>query len=84
MTDGYSDESSVTPRRRLADISTAFAHVEAAKTQGHQGETEAARQVLQTAIDDARDADIPWGAIGDVLGLTRGNAYQRYRRRSAR
>ena len=38
---------------------------------------------LQAAIDDARDAGVSWQAIGDALGIARGNAYQRYRRRPA-
>ena len=37
--------------------------------------------VLQALVDSARDAGVTWSSIGDVLGLARGNAYQRYRRR---
>lgn len=44
-----------------------------------------AQHRLQIAVDAARDAGVAWGGeIGDVLGLARGNAYQRYRHRAAR
>jgi hypothetical protein len=36
---------------------------------------------LREAIALAHDAGVSWGAIGDVLGMRRGAAYQRYRRR---
>ena len=39
-----------------------------------------AQHRLRRAVDDARDVGVLWGAIGDALGITRGNAYQRYRR----
>ena len=38
---------------------------------------------LRDAVDAARSAGIPWGIIGDRLGMARGNAYQRYRKRPA-
>ncbi len=40
-----------------------------------------AQRELQTAVDAARDLDIGWGQIGSALGIARGNAYQRYRRK---
>lgn len=43
----------------------------------------AAEDGLRDAVDAARSAGIPWGIIGDRLGMARGNAYQRYRRRPA-
>ncbi|MBJ7337915.1 hypothetical protein [Mycolicibacterium sp.] len=36
---------------------------------------------LQTAVNAARDLDVEWGRIGSALGIARGNAYQRYRRK---
>lgn len=36
---------------------------------------------LRMAVQAARDAGVEWGDIGSVLGIARGNAYQRYRRR---
>jgi hypothetical protein len=38
---------------------------------------------LRDAIDAAREAGIAWGVIGDRLGMARGNAYQKYRKRPA-
>jgi hypothetical protein len=35
---------------------------------------------LRAAVDAARKAGVKWGEIGEVLGIARGNAYQRYRR----
>lgn len=36
---------------------------------------------LRSSVDRARDVGMAWGRIGDILGIARGNAYQRYRRR---
>jgi hypothetical protein len=38
---------------------------------------------LREAIDAARAAGVGWGTIGQKLGIARGNAYQRYRKRPA-
>ncbi|BBZ30717.1 hypothetical protein MMAD_50120 [Mycolicibacterium madagascariense] len=38
---------------------------------------------LRDAVAAAREAGIPWGIIGDHLGMARGNAYQKYRKRPA-
>jgi hypothetical protein len=35
---------------------------------------------LQLAVDRARRRGIQWGEIGEILGIARGCAYQRYRR----
>ncbi len=40
-----------------------------------------AQRELQTTVDAARDLDVEWGQIGSVLGIARGNAYQRFRRK---
>jgi hypothetical protein len=40
-----------------------------------------AERALQAAVDNARDQQVPWGEIGSALGIARGNAYQRYRKR---
>ena len=81
MADIAREDSATAPRQTLADIRSAAARVEEARSIGANGDTETALQELQTAVDDARDLDVTWGAIGEVLGMTRGNAYQRYRRR---
>jgi hypothetical protein len=39
---------------------------------------------LQRAVDAARDDGVGWSEIGQALGMRRGNAYQRFRRRPAR
>jgi hypothetical protein len=36
---------------------------------------------LREAIAAARDAGVAWGTIGNRLGIARGNAYQKYRKR---
>lgn len=38
---------------------------------------------LQAAVDVARDLDVEWGRIGLALGIARGNAYQKFRRKAA-
>jgi hypothetical protein len=40
--------------------------------------------LLRAAVDAARDAGVGWMRIGDTLGIARGNAYQRYRKRPVR
>ncbi|MCW2512588.1 MAG: hypothetical protein JWR11_1630 [Mycobacterium sp.] len=40
-----------------------------------------ADQQVRAAVEAARDAGVEWSKIADVLGVRRGNAYQRYRRR---
>lgn len=42
---------------------------------------EHARRDVQVAVDAARELDVQWGPIGSALGIARGNAYQRYRKR---
>jgi hypothetical protein len=69
---------------RLADIRAAATRVETAKARGLAHEAETAVKELQAAVDDARAENVAWGAIGEVLGITRGNAYQRYRHRPER
>lgn len=44
-------------------------------------EIEAARDRIQDAVDAARSVGIGWEQIGEILGMARGNAYQRYRHR---
>jgi hypothetical protein len=51
-----------------------------AVSEAHSSQTEAQ---LRAAVCAARQAGIEWGKIGDVLGIARGNAYQRYRREAA-
>lgn len=42
-----------------------------------------AEKDLQAAVDGARDLGVQWGQIGSTLGIARGNAYQRYRKKLA-
>jgi hypothetical protein len=39
------------------------------------------KELLHRAVDAARDVGVGWTRIGDTLGIARGNAYQRYRKR---
>lgn len=39
-----------------------------------------ADEALRLSIDAAVEAGHSWGAIGECLGIARGNAYQKYRR----
>ena len=43
----------------------------------------AAKADLACAVGTARELDVSWQAIGDALGMRRGNAYQRFRQRPA-
>jgi hypothetical protein len=65
-----------TPDDLLRDLDAAFARTKTAHSID-------ADERLRDAIDAARAAGVAWGAIGARLGMARGNAYQRYRRRPA-
>ena len=56
----------------------------AAKQAGQADAIGNAQQNMQGAVDAARDLGIEWGQIGAALGIARGNAYQRFRRRRGR
>lgn len=63
---------------RLAEANDALG---AAKRSRMAAEITAAQHRLRAAVDAAREAGAEWMAIGDVLGIARGNAYQKFRRR---
>jgi hypothetical protein len=65
----------------LRGIALANAWLMAAKRTRSVVVIESAQRDLQNAVDAARDLDIEWGPIGSALGIARGNAYQRYRRK---
>jgi hypothetical protein len=50
------------------------------KRSGSADEPDAQRRLWQT-VDDARSDGVSWQTIGDALGMRRGAAYQKYRRR---
>jgi hypothetical protein len=45
---------------------------------------EAAEELEQANVDAARDAGLAWAEIGDLYGMTKQGAQQRFRTRSAR
>ena len=65
----------------LHAVATARGWVLAAKRTRSRALVEGAERELQAAVDHARDLDVQWGQIGLTLGIARGNAYQRYRKR---
>jgi hypothetical protein len=65
----------------LQAVSAAGKAVAAAKRNRSAELVDIAQQELQDAVDAARDLDVEWGQIGIALGIARGNAYQRYRRK---
>jgi hypothetical protein len=67
----------------LRGVSLANGWLMAAKRTRSVVVIESAQRDLQNAVDAARDLDIEWGPIGSALGIARGNAYQRYRRKPA-
>jgi hypothetical protein len=40
-----------------------------------------ARRELREVVQAANDSGVSWQSIGEILGLRRGAAYQRFRRR---
>jgi hypothetical protein len=65
----------------LREVSAAGASLQAAKCTHSVGSVECAELHLQAAVDAARALDVEWGRIGSALGIARGCAYQRYRKR---
>jgi hypothetical protein len=65
----------------LHDVAEAGHWVTEAKRTNSAARIAHAERALQAAVDAARDQQVPWGEIGSALGIARGNAYQRYRKR---
>ena len=66
----------------MIDVATAGRELAAAKQEGSVDALERAQHDLQSAVDVARELGAEWGQIGTALGITRGNAYQRFRKKS--
>lgn len=67
--------------RFLAEANAAV--VAAKQRRASAAEIDAAKSALHAAAVAAHDAGIGWTFIGDTLGIRRGNAYQRYRKRAS-
>ena len=65
----------------LDAVSTAGRGVAAAKRTRSRALVARANRELRDAVDAARALGVEWGEIGAALGIARGNAYQRYRKR---
>jgi len=68
--------------KAMDDVATAGLALAAAKQSGAVGAIDRAQRELQSAVDAARELGAGWGQIGAALGIARGNAYQRFRKRS--
>jgi hypothetical protein len=68
----------------VRSISLAAKACSQAKGRQDVGSTAAAERRLLTVVQAAIDGGMSWQSVGDILGLARGNAYQRYRRRPQR
>jgi hypothetical protein len=62
-------------------IKDAASEVETARRQSDAEVLETAQKNLREEIRAAVDAGTSWQSVGEALGLRRGAAYQRYRRR---
>ena len=71
------------PSAALRRVEAAFDRVNELSPLQDAEESARAKRVLHAAVDAAREVGVEWGRIGDVLGIARGNAYQRYRRRQS-
>ena len=65
----------------LDDVATAGRELDAAKQAGSVGALDRAQRELQSAVDAARELGAGWGQVGAALGIARGNAYQRFRKK---
>lgn len=63
-------------------IRDAAARVQTAKQARSADSIVVARCMLRDAVQEATDDGMSWQSVGEVLGLRRGNAYQRFRRQS--
>lgn len=68
----------------MDDVATAGRELAAAKQAGAIGALDGAQRKLQSAVDAARELGAGWGQIGAALGIARGNAYQRFRKKALR
>ena len=66
----------------MTDVAAAGRKHDAAKRDGRVEALESAKRELQGAVDAARALGAEWGQIGAALGIARGNAYQRFRRKA--
>ncbi|KQY02970.1 hypothetical protein ASD37_25860 [Mycobacterium sp. Root135] len=66
----------------LEDVAAAGRELAAAKQSGALGSLERIQSELQSAVDAARALGAGWGQIGAALGIARGNAYQRFRKKA--
>jgi len=75
--------------RNLADDAEAMARIRRAASMIETAHTDpeaisAGKVELSRAVLAAHDLGIGWQTIGEALGVARGTAYQRYRRRPGR
>jgi hypothetical protein len=66
----------------MDDITAAGRELTAVKKSGALGSVDRAQRELQSAVDAARELGAGWGQIGAALGIARGNAYQRFRKKA--
>jgi hypothetical protein len=66
---------------RLRTVASALAWTRAVRHLDDDTACQRADDQLAAAVSAARDAGLTWGTIANVLGVARGNAYQRYRHR---
>ena len=66
--------------REITDAATA---VDLAKRSLDGSAVARAKEDLRATVVSANEYGVSWQTIGDALGIRRGSAYQRFRRRSA-
>jgi hypothetical protein len=76
------DPDSAVVAAAMADVAAAGRKLAAAKQSGALGSLDRIQRELQSAVDAARELGAEWGQIGAALGLARGNAYQRFRKKA--
>lgn len=76
------DPDSAVVAAAMADVATAGRELAAAKQSGAPDSLERIQRELQSAVDAARALGAGWGQIGAALGIARGNAYQRFRKKA--
>ncbi|MCW2729444.1 MAG: hypothetical protein JWR13_260 [Mycobacterium sp.] len=82
-TDAHVEPPAAWVTAALHAVAVAGNGLAAAKRTRSVAAIECAQREVQNAVDAARDLDVEWGQIGSALGIARGNAYQRYRKKPA-
>ncbi len=68
--------------QHVTELQTLHDRLQVARSSGNRDDVSAIQDQMRSAVDAARRAGVGWAAIGSALDVARGNAYQRFRKRT--